>query len=362
MAYYNWQKTFSFDAEINLIVTARDRGKTFGVRYAALMDAVRYGYRFVEIARAKEEISAIMRGYFDKLVLVNPKEFGCYEFRTEANAAYYRKVAKDENGEVKPLTKWEQIGYYVALSQQQQAKKWTFANVRKIIFDEAIMDKTDRYHRYLPNEWYLLSNLVDTITREQADDETIARVYLLGNACDAVNPYFQHFRIYRKPEYGYHWYKDAGGKKLMLLHFEEPPEEAKARATNTLAGRMLATTEQGYAMLNNDFNDVTDDFIAARPKGSEFQFGVASDGRRYGVWVNMDAGLYYIDDVIPKQRGKSPIWALTTRDNRTNYIVAKRSNNALRAIGEAEQQGLVRYKTYAIRDSFLDVLAWFGIR
>ena len=359
MEYYNWQKTFSYDALVNLIITARDRGKTFGIRYAALNDAVNDGYRFVEIARAKEELSSIMRGYFDKLVLVNPEKFAKYEFRTEANAAYMREIFKDnETGEIKPVGKWQQIGYFVALSQQQQAKKWTFANVKKIIFDEAIMDKTDRFHRYMPDEWYLLSNLVDSITREQAADKTIARVYLLGNACDAVNPYFQHFKIYSKPEYGYHWY----GDKLMLLHYEKPPIQSQARKDSTLAGRMLASSQHGTAMLENVFNDVTDDFIAQRPKGSEFQFGVAYNDTIYAIWLNLEYGYYYIDTKLPKNTGKSPIWALTTRDNRTNYIVAQRSNAALHALGEAEQQGLVRYATFAVRETFLDVLTWFGIR
>ena len=44
--YYDWARTFSYNADVTMVITARDRGKTFGIRAAALDDYFKSELRF----------------------------------------------------------------------------------------------------------------------------------------------------------------------------------------------------------------------------------------------------------------------------------------------------------------------------
>ena len=54
-----------------------------------------------------------------------------------------------EHGE-KP--EWHLIGYFGALTEAQAMKKRTYSKVKRILLDEAVIDKRlDRFHNYLPH-------------------------------------------------------------------------------------------------------------------------------------------------------------------------------------------------------------------
>ena len=208
--YYDWGTTLSYDADVTQVVTLRGKGKTYGLRKQFVKDFLKDESRFVEVCRFKDEISDVMDGYFDKLI--EKEEFPNHVFKTERKAAFIAKKPKD--GE-KP--QWKQIGYFVALSQMQRSKKKTFRNVYRIVLDESILDYHDRYHDYLPNEFSLLANIVDSCARQRAGEKRKhePRVYLLANACDLMNPYFIRYGIKEEPNFGYSWH--AG--KTFLLHY-----------------------------------------------------------------------------------------------------------------------------------------------
>ena len=65
--YYDWQTTLSKDADINIIITSRGRGKTFGLRKQCINDYRRDGSRFVEVTRTKTEMREICEDYFDRV-------------------------------------------------------------------------------------------------------------------------------------------------------------------------------------------------------------------------------------------------------------------------------------------------------
>ena len=54
-------------------------------------------------------------------------------------------------------------------------EKKHICNVRNICMDEIIIDPDDVYHHYLRNEYEQLANLVDTVTRERADDNKLRK-------------------------------------------------------------------------------------------------------------------------------------------------------------------------------------------
>lgn len=359
--YYDWSKTFSFNADVTMVITRRDRGKTFGLRMAALDDAIRHGYRFVEVVRhSHAELPEVMAGYFEKLAML-PKYSG-YEFKTEARRGYYRPVPPppddgDEDVEERASDEpWRLACYFVALSDAQNAKKRTYINVRKIIFDEALIEP-DPHHRYLPREWQVLANLVDTVTRETGlGDGVRPHLYLLSNACSLTNPYFAAWRIDSVPPYGYSWWM---GHRV-LLHYEDPKDAPIDRAETTLAGRMISGTDEGRTALENEFIVAATDDIHPKPSCATFWAGLIYMGTEFGVWIDWVDGYYYVTRSIPKNA--KHVYALTRRDNSANRLIARSATPAMKAIAAAHYDRIIRYDSVATREQLLDALQMFGVR
>lgn len=356
--YYDWHKTLSYNADVTMVVGARGIGKTYGLRKQCIKDFINHGWRFVEIVRYKKELSRVADGYFDKLALDD--EFSGYVFRTDTRYMYIAKNVegeKDENGrQVK--TQWQTIGYFAALTEAQMEKKRTYANVRRLIFDEAILERTDRFHRYLPNEFVTLANLVDTASRERADTEGIQpRVYLLGNACDISNPYFMRYGVGTDLQFGYRWYDG----KTFLLHYVRDDEYAQEKMAGTVAGRMLSRSAGGAVASLNEFQTVNDQFVQVKPKRAKFSFGIVCNGKSYGIWNDYSEGFVYVTEYIPKGQ-EHRTYTLTMADSRTNFLMATRLSKTMQSFQQMYWMGIVFYNDIQTKADFQEILNMFGVK
>ena len=349
--YYDWERTLSYDADVTMVIGNRGIGKTFGLRMQCIDDHIKHGYRFVEICRFKNELGGLTEGYFGRLER-QPKYRDMYVFKTDTRYGYIAE--KPEEGE-KP--KWRIICYFMAMSNAQLLKKRTYDKVKRNIFDDAVLEKSDRFHHYLPNEFGILANIVDTVSRERKDTRSIKpRVYLLGNACDLVNPYFVHYGVGTNVKHGYGWY----GGKTFLLHYVTDAEYAAEKRTGTVAGRMLAGSNAGKIAIDNEFVTLTNDFVEKKPKRASFSYGIVINDKRFGVWLDSTEGLYYVTSSFPNNA--RPIYALTASDMRVNYVQASRFNNLIRVFSDAYYFGIIRYATPQVKMDFMEVLSMFGIK
>ena len=351
--FYDWNKTLSYNADVTMVIGARGIGKTYGLRLQFIRDYINNGYRFVELVRHKNELSDFAASYFDKID--SNSEFPDYIFRTETRKAYIAK--KPENEDDKP--KWELIGYFAAMTEAQAMKKRTYAKVKRMLLDEAVIDKRlDRFHNYLPNEYSVLANIVDSVSRERSEtkDSEKCRVYLLGNACDLLNVYFAAYGINKEPKEGYSWHKN----KTMILHYVKDEDYAKAKTKDTVAGRMLADTVDELVASSNEFITTSNDFVYHKPKSAKFYFGIVYGNLKFGVWADFNEGYYYVTDKIPNNA--TPIYALTASDNRVNYIMAKKAEGVIRSFVDLYYLGIIRYETPYIKENFIAILNLFGIR
>lgn len=356
--YLDWDKILSYNAPFNLIITIRGRGKTYGLRKRCVSDFLKDKSRFCEVVRVKDNIKDVAKGYFDKLVLKN--EFPGYLFRTEGNLAYIAKKPEPywyerKDGEVvekvdKP--EWEVIGYFVDLNTQDNAKKRTFANVKRVIFDEAILPPNKR-GRYLQDEYGELVNLIDTIAREEPGEGTKVRVYLLSNACDIVNPYFMEFKLTKEPPTGFTWVD----KGLILLYFEKEKALVEAKR-NTLVGRLSRGHNED--MITNEFANASGDFLEDKPKDAEFNYGVVFQGDRYGIWTDWRTGLYYVNRKIPNN--SRDVYTLTLADNSPNMSMIKATSPRLVILKDMIYNSMVRYDKPVTRERFAEMLKLLGVR
>lgn len=349
--YYDWRRTLSYDADVTCVVGARGIGKTYGLRMQFIRDWIRDGSRFVEIARYKTEIPDVARDYFGRLE--QEDEFKPWMFRTDGKTAWIAPRVPDGD---KPA--WEPIGYFVALTEMQKTKKRTFANVYRLLMDEATVDVSDRYHGYLNHEFELLANIVDSCSRERADGRgRRPHVYLLSNACDLVNPYFVRYGIDTVPPFGYSWH--AG--KTFLLHYVRDDEYADAKRAGTVAGRMLRGTAGERISAYNEFGNAHDDFIEPKPADADFEFGFIWRGERMGVWYDSVAGNFHITGKIPNNTTR-PVYAFTRADNRIDVMMVKRSNKLLQSLVDLAVYNQLRFDTVGRRERFYEAMAMFGIR
>lgn len=358
--YYDWPATFSRQTgqqgEICIVVGAKDIGKTFGLRKQCVTDYIKRGDRFCEICRTVSEKKDVQRGYFDKLQ--NEGYFTDWMFKTEAGVGYISKRPEpwyDEDGkEHVDKPDWQVICYFVALTNFQAEKKRTYLKPKRYIFDEAIIDKKDKYHRYLSGEYLILANLLDTISRQQPGGYQY-RVYILGNACDLTAPYFRYCGINKIPEFGYSFWK----RKTVLLHYVEPWDKEE-RQTKTLVGRMLAGLDESEMVFGNVFDEGDSGTIAKKTANANYVYALRYAGYTYAVWIDYGTGLTYICSKVPKNAAN--IISLTKEDATLDYKAVERGSSYLQILSKFFYLGVLRYESPALRETFLNVLDFLGVR
>lgn len=351
--YYDWQKTMSYQTGTNgehcFVLGAKDIGKTFGLRLICIRRFIKHGELFVEICRTAAERDDIMPGYFDKLQ--NEGYFSEYVFKTEKACGYIARKPLDDE---KPH--WQLICYFVALSNFQREKKRTYVKPKRFIFDEAIIDVKDRYHRYLRDEFLILANLLDSISRQQPDDEDYQYyVYYLANAVDLTCPLLRHSGITRIPEFGYSFYKD----KTVLLHYVEPwdSEDRKAR---TLVGRMLQGDEESKTVFDNVFQDTTGREIMRKTPNAQYKYAFKWGKMTFAIWIDAKRGLWFITSKVPK--GAKNIYTLTKRDSSIDYQMVQKASPLAKLLTEIYYIGGLRYESAHVREAFFEILEFLGIK
>ena len=350
--FYDWEKTLSYqtgtNGEICIVLGAKDIGKTFGLRKKCVERFIKYGELFCEICRTNEELKAVAPGYFDKLQAAG--FFAEYIFKVQSSCGYIALKPIDDE---KPV--WKLICYFVALTNFQREKKRTYKNVKRFIFDEAIIDTLDRHHRYLRDEFLILANLLDSVSRQQPGNDFKYYVYLLGNAVDLTAPYFRFFGINKIPKFGYHWYKN----KTVLLHYVEPWDADNRRAL-TLVGRMLSGHEESKTIFDNEFRDTTGGEIERKNDNAKYAFAFVWSKMTFAIWIDNKQGLWFVTSKLPKNAPN--VYTLAKKDSSINYKMISKTDSLLKILPEIYKLGGLRYESPAIREAFFEILSFIGIK
>lgn len=350
--FYDWHETMSRQTgqqgEICFVLGAKDIGKTFGLRKKCIERFLRHDELFCEICRTENEVKAVAPGYFNKFV--EQGMFKDHVFKTEKKCGYIAK--RPAEGE-KP--DWRLLCYFVALSSFQAEKKRTFQRPRRFIFDEAIIDTKDRYHRYLPDEFFILANLLDSISRQQPKEDYQYNVYFLGNAVDLTCPHLRYCGIDTLPGFGYSYYKG----KTVLLHYVEP-WDAQDRRAYTLVGRMLQGHDESKVIFDNEFSDTTGREIARKSPNSQYRFAFSWAKMKLGIWIDSKRGIWYVTSKVPKNAQN--VYTLAKRDSALNYEVIEKASPLCQMLVKVYYIGGLRYESAHIREVFFEILGFLGVR
>ena len=350
--FYDWNETFTYDAPMTMVISERSLGKTYGLLKQCIYDYLKDGVMFATLYRTDSERKEVAPFIFEKIE-DDPDFKDEYLFKSNSKQAFIAKKPKEGK---KP--KWEQCAYHIALSMWQRDKKRGFKACKRFIFDEAIIDSLDRYHSYLPGEVEILAQIISTVARENESNESKVkpRLYCLANACNFVNSIFMYFGITELPKYGYSWY----GSKTLLLHFVHPQNErSQYMKKRTTAGRILANSKIAASNFDNKFLDANDDFIASKTKNAKFYMGFVFKNKRFGVWIDRNEGLLYVNEKIVKD--SRYVYSLTTSDSKINLINLKKSSRVFRDLVDLYYAGCIRYETIELRERFYQLLRMFGV-
>lgn len=337
MHYLNFNKIFSYNCPVNVLITARGYGKTYGANKYVIKEFKKNQGQFLYLRRYKNEIDKVFqkdkndpqKDYFGAV----RKEFP--EDKLEAkNKKFYI------NDQV--------FGYAMRLTEAQDNKSVDFSNIKTIIIDEYPIEKNG-HKFYLPNEGMILMGLIDTIVRNRND----VIILILGNAVDDLeySPLFSFFGL--SLPYGSEF--KTFQNNTILVYYGNDPEFMKERQ-ETLVGRMSqGTAYQKYAFENKIMNK-NNEFIEKKTGSARFSFAFIYQNNIYGVWNDFKSGKVFVSSDYDQN---SPyVFSITLKDLTPNVMMISVAKNyrCFKNFIKFFKLGLVYFENQKIKKDSFEVL------
>lgn len=325
--YYDYGPVLSHNATYNFIVGARGLGKTYGAKKQVIQDYIKRGDEFIYLRRYKTE-NRTRPTFFNDIAA----EFPDHTFRVNGSTAQISKDGKN----------WDTIGYFMNLSVASAIKSASFPNVKTIIFDEFIIDKS--HLMYLPKEVDAFNDFYSTVDRWQ--DKT--KVLFLANSLSIMNPYFLEYDV--KPENAKNGFiKKFGG--FILAHFPDSATFAE-QVKQTRFGSFISKTSPEYAdySIGNTFKDAGGQLLEKKPADANYHMTLKTRAGYFSVWLKLP--MIYIQEKRPKQE-----IVLTNDLNLVSDTVgyAEYSSKTMQYLRTYFKAGNVRFDSDKTRNMFMEV-------
>lgn len=267
--YFDLQEVLSYNALINILVGERGVGKTYSCKRFCIKDYLKNGNQFVYLRRYDTELKESCDGFFDGLIANH--EFDGHEF----------KIVKKKKSTIFYCDD-EVMGFALTLSTASQLKSKEFPKVKNLIFDEFIIER-GVYH-YLQNEVHSFLDICETLFRLRD-----FRAFLLGNAINRANPYYNYFQI--DDPYNSQIKTYRNGELLVCSIKNEAYRQAKRK---TRFGQLIDGTEYGRYAIDNQWLHENKTFVGKRPEHAKFYFTLRYSINTYGIWADSASSNIYI--------------------------------------------------------------------
>lgn len=146
------------------------------------------------------------------------------------------------------------VGYLMPSSTFQNYKGNDFEEIKYIVFDEFIPEKSVRHNA---NRAWEIINSIYTIASNRKD----VRIIFLANALDRGDPLLEFFGLKIK-EFGIYVNRE---KDIAFHYCDNSPEFNKARDTSVM-GKLIKGTQYEANLFNNQFADDEQMFFDKRPE------------------------------------------------------------------------------------------------
>lgn len=302
MFWYNLKNILTYNALINMVFGGRGIGKTFSAKDWACSDFINNENQFVWVRRYESEFKR-NKTFFDDII--KEKKYPDHELKVDG---------------MDYIIDGKLAGYAFPLSTSKNEKGDAFPYVSKILFDEVLIETG--VHRYLPGEVEHFLNLFETVGRLREP-----RAILLSNSITETNPYFMYWNIKPRKNTGVVFRKnsDDPARPLIVVEFPECKEYQEFKKS-TRFGQLIEGTAYGDYAISNKFLKDNNTFIQKKSEHSNYSFTIKYKGSLYGVWIDYQAGHFYVsNNVDPFCR---VIFTLTLDDHSPNTMLIKSLHNA----------------------------------
>lgn len=233
-------------------------------------------------------------------------------------------------------------GYAIPLSISSHLKSASFPNVTLIIFDEFIIDSSDRFQHYLTNEVRKFLDFYETVARMREN----VKAFLLANSLSFINPYTIYWRM-KNPD-NKPFIKANNGLVLCELWNDEQFENIKLK---TKFGQLIEGTEYAKMSVQNKFILDSEVFISSRHPDSHYLSGVIIDNRHYSIWTHEKESMYYCCHGWDKDNRKI---AFNISDHQEDTILQK-APKYLTNFFTAFRMGRVRFEDMITKADFIEI-------
>jgi hypothetical protein len=259
------------------------------------------------------------------------------------------KVVADKSGGYNFYCDGVIMGYGKALSTAASRRSTSKPHVKRILYDEFLIDDTSANMKYLNGgeEYFLFLNFYETIARGRD-----IPVLFIGNAFSMVNPYFIALGIRISSIEDNKIYKGAA----WTVVFWKDPEFLAVRAETQFFQATKGSKFSEHAFGNSFYLD-RNDFLKKRPKESEHQFSLVYMGNTYGVWVDWDNGRYYVSSKGANTSRDKTI-AMSLSDSKPNNVNIRRYRNMpfMKAFRMAADNNCIYYDSQQAYNSMNEVI------
>lgn len=319
-------------------------GKTYALVRHGIRRYLKTGEQFVYLRRFERELKDTIGGsktaFFHPFIANN--EFDDVSLRINGRLM----ECKTEAG------RWQTMGMLMSLSKAQNYKGANSEGVTgTIIFDEFIKEK--KIPPYLPNEpdsliglWATLDGYNDT-----------ARLYMLANAADLVNPYFNAWKL-PLPKLGEILTVPHGGSSITIQYADSAAFKEQAKQTNI--GRFVEGSDFADYAIENKFAQASGVFVASKTSSAKFAYSLIFAGTVYGIWTDSRLGDVFVSSTIPKDCEMS--FTLLRQDMRPNMMQIERASPLLRMLKNTWANGALFFESDQMREEFMGSLQVIGVR
>lgn len=323
--YYNFDKVFSYNALITMVIGGRGIGKSFNSKLAVIKRFLKTGEQFMYVRRYRTELDSALPTFFSSL-----QAKGYFE--------EHQLVVKKSKMLTTFLCDGKVCGYAVPLSTSNILKSAEFPHVKTIIFDEYIIDPLAGTYRYLKSEVQMFLDLLETVFRMRDD----GKVIMLGNNAHFYGcPYTAFWDLELVSEF-----KTYKNGTILVNYVPDNPEFIEAKSKTRFAQVIDSTTYGDYAVHNKSLRE-NEHFIGKRPNSSRFYCVLVVNGESFGVWKGIDGYVYISDKYDPN----SPYRFACDYDDHTEKTIFLnyRENYFLRYCIGAYKQGWCRFENQKIK-------------
>lgn len=332
--FYDYDKVFSYNALLNLIIGERGVGKTYGIKVKLIKRFLKHHKKFAYIRRYESDLdasvgSSINEKFFEQVA----KEFPDSEF----------KISKHKK--VRNLYIDGQVcGYALPLSSADSLKSSSYEDVDIIVYDEFMLKEGSSQH-YLRNEPEIILDLIETIGRLRD-----IKIFCLGNAISSTCPLMSYFDLTLPYGNDIKLFKDG----LILVQYIHNEEYRKVKKESRF-GKLIDGTRYGEYAIDNKFLTESKWFIKKKNKDCKFYFIIYLSGRTFGVWNDYKTyDMYISNDIDPN----CPIKFSINNDDHTDstILIKARINPYFKTIVEHYRIGKLNFESQQIKNIFMNEL------